>query len=306
MPPTTKVHSRMLHESPSAIVSAVVLNFCSADETFSCVLSVQSASTRPDYVIVVDNDSPDDSLERLRLSRSGDSILSSGRNLGYGDGNNLGISHAVARGAELVWVLNPDVRVSPDCLASMLDLMQKNPDIGICGPLVTAGDVTVVDSRITPWLGYHVSHRFVDKDATLPQGPIPTDYVEGCCILLRVEMLREIGLFRDDFFMYAEEAELCLRAADAGWKVCYIPKALATTRPLETGRNRQAWYLARNTILLARVRRRYLVPTVLHHLAVAFLHTTRIRRQISDWSLVSTMSAIYAGFRHKLTESPRL
>lgn len=248
-------------------VGIVVLNYATSEDTIACVRRVAGQAYRNWDLIVVDNASPDGSETRLRQALPGVAVVQRGRNRGYGDGNNFGIELALAGGAELVWIVSPDVRVEPDCLVRMVALMKRHPDVGLCGPVMRTGDRLVLRWELFERLGYQAWAR-PTSEAALAGRPdrVDTGFVEGGAILIRRRVIHDIGAFRTDFFLYYEECEYCLRARDAGWGLAVCAGARAETRASDPRRHARYYYMTRNSIVLARLRRRYVARTVARHL----------------------------------------
>ena len=233
-------------------VCAVILNWNRSSETLACLDALG-----PDVpVVVVDNGSYAEAVEQLRVARPDVPLLALGRNLGYAGGNNAGIQWALERGFEWVLLLNDDAILAPGALEALLAQAQADPRAGFAGPLVLHAEPEgmiqsaggLVDARWRP------SHRAQDQ-ANRGQfvATEPVDWITGCAILARAEMIRQVGMLDERFFMYEEELEWCLRAKQAGWKVLFVPQARLThagvglnyaPKPYIT------YYMARNHLLL--------------------------------------------------------
>lgn len=108
------------------LVYIVILNWNGWQDTLACVTSC-CALTWPEYrLLVVDNGSTDGSEAILRDRLATGEVLQSGGNLGFAGGNNVGIRHALAAGAEYVWLLNNDTEVAPDALSELVAALQEN------------------------------------------------------------------------------------------------------------------------------------------------------------------------------------
>ena len=196
-------------------VSAVVLNWNGWQDTIACVASLQSLTGVDCHILVVDNGSTDGSVAHIEAALSGIEVLKTGANLGFGGGCNVGIRHALAAGAEYVWLVNSDATVHPQALAAMVRLADKNPVLGAIGSVVfEAGMVDQVQlwggGRINLWLG-RSKHR-------VSAGPV--DFVSGASMLLRRAALDAVGLFDEaSFFMYWEDTDLGFRLRKAGWQL---------------------------------------------------------------------------------------
>ena len=196
-------------------------------------------------VLVVDNDSGDDSLSVLRAAVRehgwGDrvEILDAGRNGGFGAGNNFAMRHALASDdpPELFYLVNPDATVDPGSIPALVRFMDERPEVGIVGTRIIDGDGEVHAS------GFRFPSAFSELERGFrlgivsrvlrpysvwqdsPTATSPVDWVSGASCVLRRRMLDEIGLFDESFFLYFEETDLCRRAADAGWERWYVAEA---------------------------------------------------------------------------------
>jgi GT2 family glycosyltransferase len=288
-------------------VTAVVLNFQSASSTIRCVESLLRISYSSLSILVVDNNSSDDSVAAIRARHPRVPLVQSQQNLGYGFGNNCGIRAAITGGADFVWLVTPDVEVEPSSLKPLLELMSDEPRVGIAGSLVHAGELCIIRSQLTPALGFLPRHFVVrNYDLRRPERPIVTDFVDGCAMFLRSALIREIGLLRDDWFLYFEETEYCLRAREHGWEVRLAPNSDVRTRAITQTRNERAYFMIRNSILLARTRRKHRLRTVARHLTALAFHLTRVRRNPEYDSIGTTVRAIRTGLRKPLAPIPFL
>ena len=249
------------------LVAIVVLNYQGEKDTVDCVRRLREQDY-PNYrIVVVDNASPDGSEARLRAALPGETIVQRGRNLGYGDGNNLGIEMALAEGADFIWIVSPDVHVAPDCLRHMVTLMERRSEIGICGPVVHVGERVVLRWVLAQTLGFQAWAHTVRASALGSHNDhIETGFVEGGALLIRSNVVRQVGGFRADLFMYYEDCEISLRAKDAGWKLVICMNAHVTTRWNDGSRNRRYYYMTRNSIALARLRRSFVWSAVARNL----------------------------------------
>jgi GT2 family glycosyltransferase len=196
-------------------VSVVVLNWNGWQDTIACVASLQALTGVDCDILVVDNGSTDGSVAHIEAALRGIEVLKTGANLGFGGGCNVGIRHALAAGAEYVWLVNSDATVHPQALATMVRLADKNPALGAIGSVVyEAGSVDQVQlwggGRINLWLGR--------SKHCVSAGPV--DFVSGASMLLRRAALDDVGLFDEaSFFMYWEDTDLGFRLRKAGWQL---------------------------------------------------------------------------------------
>jgi GT2 family glycosyltransferase len=248
-------------------VTAVIVHWQDAADTLGCVESVRAEGGIE--LVVVDNASREPIGAALgRRAR----CLRSPENRGYAGGANLGIRAALDAGADVVLLLNNDVRLHPGANAAALDALAGDARIAAVGPKVLArenpsrlwlawGDVT--------WGQSLVALRGAGKaDGPAFSRPADVDWIAGCAMWLRRAALEAVGGFDEAFFAYHEEVDWCTRARAAGWRVRYTPAAVVT----HTGRGAaggpaavriRKYFAARNSILFARKHATWLQGTKL-------------------------------------------
>jgi hypothetical protein len=237
-------------------VSIVILNWNNAEDTLACLGSVAALDYPAARVIVVDNGSTDDSAARIRAAYPDVELIETGENLGYAGGNNVGVRHALAQGAEYVCILNNDVIVDPGFLGPLVGALQAEADVGIVGPKVYQLDAPaeiqsaggILDDKFdVQWRGAG------EKDQGQLDEAAEIDVAHGCALVLRRQLLKALSGFDERFFMYREEVDLCVRAKQVGYRVFYAPQARVWHRRPNVMASRQAfttYYMTRNTYLL--------------------------------------------------------
>jgi GT2 family glycosyltransferase len=255
-------------------VATIVLNWNRWRRTLDCLRSLEAQDYPASTTIVVDNGSDDDSLERL-VADSGDfTLLPTGRNLGYAGGNNAGIRHALAAGADYVWVLNNDTRVQPDALSELVRAAESDPRTGVVvSRQLEAGTSEQLPSayRLQGDVGAAIRLRSEASEAShiengrartemvrcdgCDAGVHAADIVEGPSMLIRREAIEQAGSFDERYFHYYEDTDLMLRIRRAGWN-----EVLACRSAVEHGfgeslfvQTPQAqYYMRRNELLFRR------------------------------------------------------
>jgi len=217
---------------PSVWLVIVVYN--SYTDTADCLRSLASATWPGLRTVLVDNGSSDGSGELLRREFPDVTHLRSEENLGFAGGCNLGISEALAAGADFVCLLNNDTVVEPGFVEPLVERAALEPRAGIIGCRILydePGDIIwFAGGQIDRRTGY-TTHRGQD----LPDGPgfrrpSQVDYITGCLFFVRAELFRELGLLDERMFMYCEELDFCLRARRAGYSCYYEPEAVIRHR----------------------------------------------------------------------------
>ena len=196
-------------------VDVVVLNWNGWQDTIACLESLQRQDYSHFNVLVVDNDSIDGSVEKIRQAMPSIELLQTGANLGFGGGCNAGIKPALARGADYVWLINSDATVDPGALSALVRMADLNPALGAVGSVLYEADQ---HDQIQLWGGGIINLWLGRSQHRLSPGPL--DFISGASVLLRRVALEEVGLFdQATFFMYWEDTDLCFRLRRANWQL---------------------------------------------------------------------------------------
>lgn len=216
---------------------AVVLNWCAEEDTARCLASLgREQELVPTLdVLLVDSASPDGSGARVAARFAKVPYLPLEANLGYAGGNQRAIEWALARDYAFVLVVNDDAQLLPGCVGRMLSAMAADETVGGCAPTVTYGpphdDVVWWGGGTFVWwkaLGVHWNEgASVSALGLSGREPEPVTFLSGCVLLLRATALRKSGGLRPEFFAYVEDAELSYRWVREGWRLLWVPGAMA-------------------------------------------------------------------------------
>lgn len=219
--------------SPRPLVAVVIVGFNNRDLLTDCLESLTTMDYRPILVVYVDNASTDGSLELVSARFPAVVSLSSGGNLGYCGGNNVGIRVALENGADYVLILNPDTVVcNPAFLNTLVDYLERHPRIGKVGPRVYLRQPGSVQNTVLPWPSVTSSlcdmlgvrggrQRHVHSEMLTAPTEVPA--LNGCCLLVRSQAIREVGGYDGDFWGYMDEVDWDWRADTLGWRRYYVP-----------------------------------------------------------------------------------
>lgn len=236
------MNSPVLH---TPVLHTIVLNFRTPELS---IMAVEGALREMEGiaggVTLVDNDSGDGSLERMRAEAQtrgwldGDrlAIVGSGHNGGFGAGNNFGIRRGTPDGrrADLVYLLNSDAIPQPGAIRALVDHLAAHPQTGIACSRIRGMDGAPHQTafRFPSILGEFegavktgpVSRLLRRWIVALPQPDrsVRVDWSAGASMMIRMDVLDQVGLFDEGFFLYFEETDLCRRAAKAGWETHYV------------------------------------------------------------------------------------
>lgn len=211
-------------------VTVVVLNWNGLGDTLECLESLAGLDYPRYRVLVVDNGSTDGSPVAIRQRFPDVEVIETGENLGYAGGNNVGLRYALAQGADYVLLLNNDTVVAPDMLRWLVEAAEKDPRVGVAGPMIYYHDQPEVVWSVGGGIDWRRGQTWMigldePDDGRFGTEPREVDFITGCAMLVRAAALREAGLLDERFFLYYEEVEWCVRIRRAGYRIIHVPAA---------------------------------------------------------------------------------
>jgi len=219
-------------------LSIILVNYNNSNDTINCILQLNNQFYKDFEVIIVDNDSDNDSIEKLnyflrkfKQKRNFDlKIYYQGINNGFAGGMNYGIKKS---SGEIIVILNSDIIFDDKFLENAIQFLDANPDFAIMGPKIyyypntqkiwfTGGYF-----RFFNYSGaYRIGRGVRDPENKLLNEILEVDYISGCCMFIRREIFKKIKLFDKNYFMYIEDSDFCYRAKISDLKVVYNPKII--------------------------------------------------------------------------------
>jgi len=195
-------------------VYIILLNYKGYRDTIECLESLTDLHYANYTVVVCDNASPDGSEQYIRAwaeenrKRLPIKFLQTGANLGFAGGNNVGIRYALDHRAEYIWLLNNDTIVEADALAFMIDKMEANDRLGICGSRLMSYHHR---DEIVGLAGWNCPVTSAGGHILKTEDMSRFTYVIGASMLFRREVFENVGLLQDDYFLYYEELDIAER-----------------------------------------------------------------------------------------------
>ena len=252
--------------SASPAVAVIVLNWNGLEDTRACLASLAAQTYPALRMIVVDNASEDGSGAILAREFPAFTHVPNSENLGFTGGNNAAIANVITEGdTDFVLLLNNDATLAPDAVAHLVEAAQSDPRAGMVGPKIFYADppdlLWYAGGAIN--FGERFPFRHIgdnEPDQGQYDTPGETDFLTGCCLLVRAETVRGVGMLDPAFGYYGEDVDWCLRAKQAGWQMLYEPRARAwhrISRSMARGSVQRFYYAYRNAALIAR---RHLAP----------------------------------------------
>jgi len=221
-------------------VSIVIVNYKGFEDTIGCLESISGLDYPNFNVIVVENNSPNESFKELKNyieknQKFSIKLIKSKENLGFAGGCNLSIKEARKLNTDYFLLLNPDTKVEPDFLKKLIEVVVKpeiiaNKKLGFLGPRI------FYENKETTYSNGGLLNKFLTRGILKDHGknkkelkekkPFVTDYVTGTALLVSKEVVTDIGLMREDYFLYYEEADWAIRAKKRGYSHFIIPDSI--------------------------------------------------------------------------------
>lgn len=273
-----------------AKVFIIILNWNGLEDSLECIKSCETL-VYPNYrVVLVDNGSRGDDATVIADRFPGVDVLRLESNLGYSGGNNAGIEYALERGADCVWILNNDTVVAADSLGVLVDEAYADDSIGCVGSKVLYydhPDIIWSAGGFYDLMKCHIGHHgFDQKDDGRHDNPTDVDYIPGCSMLVKKEVLKQIGFLREDFFMFFEDTDFSARMRLRGYRIRYLPTSKVwhkVSRSIIRGSGPYEYYYYRNFLWFSALYSSGIVKPLIVYIRRVFENY----RSDGDWRLAS-------------------
>jgi GT2 family glycosyltransferase len=241
-------------------VAIIVLNWNNPDDTLACLRTVTMLDYPALTTIVVDNGSTDDSVARIRAAHPTVDLIETGENLGYAEGNNVGIRHALETHTDYVLILNNDTELQSDFLSQLVAEAESDPSIGVVGPKMyffEPSDMVFAAGSLIEWDKGSLNQRGMrqresESGSLYSDCPEDVDFIIGCGVLIKRAALEQIGLLDARYYLNFEDVDICVRTRQAGYRVRYTSRAILrhkVSASLGQGSPRNTYYMTRNALL---------------------------------------------------------
>lgn len=211
-------------------VAIVILQWNNAAETIACIRSVLQIDYPSFEILLVDNGSREDELAAVRAAFPELISIENGVNLGFAEGNNVGMRAALQRGAEYILLLNNDTVVDRHLLHAFVSAARQYPTAGVFG-----AKIYYFDEPLTLWYaggdvhprGMRCYHEGCTQteDNTHYAAIRETGYACGCALFVKREVIERVGMMTPEFFLIWEEIDWCWRIRKAGYGCLFVPEA---------------------------------------------------------------------------------
>jgi len=214
--------------SKKPLVYIITINWNGINDTIECLESLKKITYKNYKIILVDNNSKDNQAEKLKKQFPYIKLVKNSENTGFCIANNQGMELALKDKADYALLLNNDTTVAPDFLDILIDYSEKHQNIGITSP-----KILWYNSNLILSMGGNISYLLPKrtligkgKKSTMFKKNIEPDFVSGCALLIKSEVIEKIGMLDPVFFAYYEDVDISYRARRAGYKIVVLPKSV--------------------------------------------------------------------------------
>jgi GT2 family glycosyltransferase len=287
-------------------VCIVILNWNGLADTAECLQSLLLDTYPNKELVLVDNGSTDNTVAEIQRRFPAVTVIANARNLGFTGGNNVGLQHAIANGADFIYWLNNDTTSDPQAVTKLVAAATADRTVGIFTPVIFYSDCPD-----KPWFaGAKLDLRrgvAIHDNAQVPMRddpPAALPWVSGCAMFADVPLMKSLEGFDERFFLYWEDVDLSLRTRQAGRGLSLVPAARVYHRVSRTTNARPGvsrYYYVRNNLLLVKLHRVTTGKWATIHVMLARFHEG-IRESRNARSLMSlrlTIRAIFDYLRGK-------
>jgi GT2 family glycosyltransferase len=237
----------------------LILHYGEQEDTLECLKSLEKLDYPNFKVLAIDNDSSH-RLGDLNFNYKITKLVNA-ENRGFSGGNNIGIKYALDNGADYILLLNNDTVIEPGFLKILVEEGEKNEKTGILGPVIYK-------------LGTNKPHFAGGKINWFYTGakhvPGASDYITGACFLIKRKVIKKIGLMPEEYFLYFEDAEWCLKARRAGFS-CKVVKEANISHKVSKNTQEYSfsyiYYQYRNGLIFAKRNAPFLIKIMVYKLS---------------------------------------
>ncbi|GIL15439.1 MAG: glycosyl transferase [Chloroflexota bacterium] len=285
-------------------VFVLLLTWNHLPDTLECLDSL-ARQTYPNLrIVLVDNGSTDATVSTVRAKFPETHLIENGQNLGYAEGNNVGLRYALEQNADYIFVLNNDTTLASDCIAKLVAALQTNPNAAATPKCFFADAPDMIyyaGGALTAWQTTHRGYNQRDSAEYAVSGE--TEWLTGCAIIAPRAVWVQVGLFEPRYFLLFEDTDWSLRARRLGVTLRYVADAKlwhkASRSFGEQFTPTYAYYYMRNTLLFIERNFSLRQKRWMYHTALCHAHTQPLlsAAQRSPERMAALHRAITQGIR---------
>jgi hypothetical protein len=291
-------------------VQAIVLNWNEPEQTIKCIASLKEQTYDNLHICLVDNNSTDESVDRIQQKFPDIDYRNASKNLGFAGGMNLGITESVNSGAEYTWILNNDIIIDEvDTLERLVSILSLyNADIVTPTILNQKGETWFEQGEISRWTGSS-SHISGNQDS-LDNEILINDYIPFCAALFDTSIFTKIGMLAEDYFMYYEDVDYCYRVSHTHNNLIVTATDVSVTHEVSSSSDGalgqlQTYYVYRNQLRFIKkfADDLHTLAPVLYLFSVMYGVSRRVFR-LRPQSVISLLRGLVHGIQGKNGKGP--
>lgn len=238
------------------LVYIILINYNSKVHTIECLESLSELNYINYRIIIVDNNSIDNDFDKVKSKYNNVYIINNKKNYGFAGANNIGIKYALDNKADYILLLNNDTTVDKDFLSVLVNESEKNKKVAIC-----TSKILYYGSKNKIWYGgggisyfkgnSQIYNLNCDNDS-INNKNMYCNFASGCCMLINSEALKKVGLMNEEYFLYYEDVDYCIKFLNAGYKIYYVPESIIFHKESISTKKYSylyQYYFARNRLL---------------------------------------------------------
>ena len=211
-------------------IAIIIINWNTYQLTFNCLKSLEACTYQNKTIFLVDNGSNDGSGDKVALEFPEINYIKNTTNKGFTGANNIALNVILKQNFDYVLLLNNDTEVKPDFLSPLVARMDSDKNLAATQPLILN-----YPNKNTIWNAGGSFNTFFGVSKTRNKGTIYkptlkietfTEWISGCCILVDIAVIKEVGLLDNRFFAYFEDVDWSIRMTNQGYKLGVVPKSI--------------------------------------------------------------------------------
>lgn len=212
-------------------LAIILLNYNNVNDTLECVKSIEDYYERECTIIVVDNKSTDNSKEKLLENEHRYKLILNDVNEGFAQGNNVGIRWAIKEGYKYIMLLNNDTLITKNSIERMMDKIGEDKNIGIISPRIMyypEKEKIWFDGGTIDWFKFIAVHYNMGDNikSSLKNNIEIVDFITGCCMIIRRDVIESVGYLPEEYFMYYEDVDYCVKVKEAGYQLANVKDSI--------------------------------------------------------------------------------
>ena len=204
-------------------LAIIIVNWKQYELTLKCLSSVYKSKFKDFEIVLVDNESNTEKLKNLLKNFKKIKVFQNDENLGFGAANNIAINYAIQNNFEYLMLLNNDTEVDENFILPLLNIINNDNLIGAVQPLImnynNKNSIWSAGGYVNKFFGYTSTNKNSN-------GNLKLDWITGCCMLLKTDLIKKVGLIDENFFAYYEDVDWSLRIKDLGYSLKLVNTSL--------------------------------------------------------------------------------